>query len=549
MKRNIFGLLMVLLAEPALGQQLPSAGGQLRQLPPPPTPTPLTLQDQRPQPPREIPADVTVGPSFRVNALHVSGVSAFPESVLIGVAGFSPGATLTLGQLRQMAARISDYYADHGYFVAQAYLPPQAVAEGVVTIAVIEGHYDAITLKNRSRVSDGAAERILSGLDRGDIVADAPLERRLLLLSVLPGTRVRSTITPGTQVGTSDLTVDIERGRMVNGSVDADNAGNRYTGYYRLGGSVNLNNPLGIGDVVSVTGLVSDGGLTYVRGSYQAPVGPLTLGVAYARLDYRLGREFAALHAHGSADIASVYASDPLVRTHDRNVYLLAALNFNAYRDDVDATASTSDKHSRTGSLGLSGDARSRRGSSFWSISGTFGDLDIRTPAVRAIDDATARANGSFFKLNLSAGGITAVTRDLSLYFAGRGQLASKNLDISEKMELGGAYGVRAYPEGEAFGDQGYIVTAEARLTVARDLPGDLSVVGFVDNGGVTFNRNRFSLAHNSTNLSGIGGGVTWAQSGNFQIRASYARRLGSTRVVSGPDVSGQFWFQVNKLF
>ena len=31
-------------------------------------------------------------------------------------------------------------------------------------------------------------------------------------------------------------------------------------------------------------------------------------------------------------------------------------------------------------------------------------------------------------------------------------------------MELGGAYGVRAYPEGEAFGDTGYIATTEARL-------------------------------------------------------------------------------------
>jgi len=84
---------------------------------------------------------------------------------------------------------------------------------------------------------------------------------------------------------------------------------------------------------------------------------------------------------------------------------------------------------------------------------------------------------------------------------------------------------------------------------VARNLPGDLSLVAFVDNGGVTFNRNRFSTAPNSTNLSGIGGGVTWAQNGNFQLKASYAHRLGSTRVVSGPDAAGQFWVQAIKFF
>ena len=84
---------------------------------------------------------------------------------------------------------------------------------------------------------------------------------------------------------------------------------------------------------------------------------------------------------------------------------------------------------------------------------------------------------------------------------------------------------------------------------MARDLPGDLSLVAFVDHGGITFNRNRFSTAPNSAKLSGIGGGVTWAQNGNFQLNASYAHRLGSARVMSGPDASGQFWLQATKLF
>ena len=549
MKVAFLGLLLATVAEAALAQQLPSAGGQLRQLPPPPAPVPPVIPDLRIERSAAASVDAAAGPSFPVSALRITGMTVFPESRLLATTGFTPGTVLTLGQLRQMAGRITDFYAENGYFVAQAYLPAQAVAGGTVTIAVIEGNYGAVTLKNGSRVSDGVARRILAGLDSGDIVANAPLERRLLLLSDLPGTRIRSTMAPGTDVGTSDLTVDIARGHSVTGSVEADNAGNRYTGYYRAGGSLNFNNPLGIGDVASIRGLVTDGGLTYVRGSYQAPIGALTLGVAYARLDYRLRREFSALGAHGSADIASAYASYPLIRSYDYNMYLLAAANFNAFHDEVNTTGSTSDKRSQVGSIGLSGDERDRSGSSFWSIGWGFGNLDIRTPVVRAIDDVTARTNGGFHKLNLAAGRIQTITSALSLYVAARGQLASKNLDISEKMELGGAYGVRAYPEGEGFGDQGYIVTAEARLMLARDLPGDLSLVAFVDHGGVTYNRNRFSPAPNSTHLSGVGGGVTWAENGNFQLKASYAHRLGSTRVMSGPDASGQFWVQATKLF
>lgn len=476
-------------------------------------------------------------------------MTVFPESELIAATGFTSGAMVTLGQLRQMAGRITDYYAAHGYFVSQAYLPAQEVTGGSVTISVIEGHYGAVTLKNGSRVSDGTARRILSGLDTGDIVAGAPLERRLLLLSDLPGTQIRSTLSPGTAVGTSDLLVEIDRARSVTGSIDADNAGNRYTGYYRIGGSVNFNNPLGSGDVVSVSGLVTDGGLTYVRASYQAPVGAATAGVAYARLDYRLRREFSALDAHGSADVVSAFVSYPLIRSYNRNVYLIAAGNFNKFHDQIDSTGSVSDKQSTVGSLGLSGNGRDRGGSSFWSITWSIGNLDISTPVIRDIDAVTARTAGSFNKLTAVAGRIQNVTSSLSLYLAARGQLASKNLDVSEKMELGGVYGVRAYPQGEAFGDQGYIINAEARWVVARQLPGDLSLVGFIDYGAVTFNRYRYLPTPNSAHLSGVGVGVTWAQIGNFQLKASYAHRLGSAPVMSGPDASGQFWLQATKLF
>ncbi len=549
MKFTVPGLALLFIAETALAQQLPGAGGQLRQLPPPPPVSRPVIPDTRLERPQAEAVDPAAGPSFAVNALRISGVTVFPESQIVAVTGFVPGAVLSLGDLRQLAARITEFYNANGYFVAQAYLPAQAIADGVVKIAVIEGRYGAVSLKNESRVSDGTMRRILGGLDSGDVVANRPLERRLLLLSDLPGTRVRSTIASGTEVGTSDLLVEVARGRGFTGSVEADNGGNRYTGYYRAGGSVNFNNPLGIGDVLSVRGLVSDGGLTYVRGSYQAPVGALTLGVAYARLDYRLGREFDALDAHGSADIASVYASYPLVRSYDYNLYLLAAGDLKFFHDEVDTTGSTIDRRSQIGTLGLSGDQRDRTGSSFWSVGWSIGNLDIRTSAVRANDALTARTNGGFHKVNLAAGRLQTITDRVSLFVAMRGQLASKNLDISEKMQLGGAYGVRAYPEGEGFGDQGYIVTAEARLRIAERLPGELTLFALIDHGAVTFNRNRFSPAPNSVRLSGAGGGISWIDSGNFQLKASYAHRLGDTPVMSGPDASGQFWVQASKLF
>src|SRR6185436_10362909 len=134
---------------------------------------------------------------------------------------------------------------------------------------VLEGRYGKITLRNETNLSNSLANRLLEGLNSGDIIAIAPLERRLLLLSDLPGVIVRSTLVPGASVGTSDLLVDVTPGRRVTGSVEADNGGDRYTGANRVGATVNINNPLGQGDVLSLRVLTSFDGLKYGRAYYE----------------------------------------------------------------------------------------------------------------------------------------------------------------------------------------------------------------------------------------------------------------------------------------
>ena len=96
-----------------------------------------------------------------------------------------------------MAAKIADHYHTNGYFVAQAYLPAQDIKDGAVTIAVIEGRYGSVTLRNQSNLSNSLANGLLGGVNSGDTIAIAPLENRLLLLSDIPGVNVE--IHPGSR--------------------------------------------------------------------------------------------------------------------------------------------------------------------------------------------------------------------------------------------------------------------------------------------------------------------------------------------------------------
>jgi len=306
LRLGLLAAALSVVGQTAFAQQTIGAGGAIQQIPPAPV-----WQKSTPDFPTArsgaVAQPVAPGTKFLVNSLHVTGQAHFPEAELVAATGFKPGSELSLGDLRALASKITDFYDQNGYFVAQAYLPPQDIKDGAVTIAVIEGRYGRIGLNNQTNVSDGVFEGVLDGLNSGDPVTTDPLERRLLIISDIPAVQVHSTLAPGTEVGTSDLTVGVTPGQHVTGTLEADNWGNPYTGQYRLGASVNFNEPFGFGDVLGARFMAStSGGMDYGRVFYQAQVLDATVGVAYTVFDYRLGEQFTSLHASGSEQIASL---------------------------------------------------------------------------------------------------------------------------------------------------------------------------------------------------------------------------------------------------
>jgi hemolysin activation/secretion protein len=530
------------------------AGGQFQQIPPAPEPE-RTIPDIRIDRGDKTRDLGPAGPKVLVQSLHVSGETLFPEAELIAVAGFRPGSQLDLRDLREMAARISDFYNRRGYFVAQAYLPAQDIEAGAVTIVVIEGHYGRVGLDNHTNLSNGLAHSILHGLDSGDVVAGGPLERRLLILSDIPGVLVKSTLSPGAEVGTSDLTVALTPGPRFSGDIDADNGGDPNTGAWRLGGTLYINDPTGHGDLITLRALSSFDGLDYGRAAYQFQVQDATIGVSYAALDYRLHGDFSALRASGTAQVASAYASYPVVRSYDNNLVALTDFDYRTYRDKEDAIFLVTDKDEYALLVGISGDHHDTLGGGGWdqfSLGYTFGDLDIRTPAARIIDAATARAEGGYGKLSYSVSRLQTVWGPVSVYGLIRGQAASKNLDISEKMELGGAYAVRAYAEGAIYADDGYVATIEARLLLPpmpAPLPGRVQLFGFIDTAQASANHSPWFPGPNRESVSGGGVGLNWTAFNNFVVKATYAHTLGDAEGVPGPIASSRGWIQLVKLF
>lgn len=218
--------------------------------------------------------------------------------------------------------------------------------------------------------------------------------------------------------------------------------------------------------------------------------------------------------------------------------------------DYTDVPASTTDKNVQVINAGLAGshqDTRLSGGVSSFDLSLVYGKLGMDATAL-ATDAASAQTDGMFTKLGYNLGRLQRLTDKDTLSLAFSGQQASKNLNSSEKFSLGGANGVRAYPQGEGSGDQGWMMNAEVRHSLQDNLQG----VVFYDTGSVTINRNPYSTSINNRDIAGAGVGVN-AQYKMVQLKTFVAWRSGAGgQPQSEPATvnrNPRLWVQVSGAF
>lgn len=545
-------LALLVCSQSVLAADLPSAGSEIRQITPLPSPKP-PAPELRVTPAATLPASAADNVKAKITRLHVANAQTYTEAALIAATGFTPGSELTLAQLRDLAASIADYYHQHGYFLVQVFLPAQDITNGDVTINVVEAHFGKIDVRMTTNLSEPLARDMLNDVKTGDAVTTASLESGLLLLSDVPGIKVVSTLVPGTTVGSTDLVVDIAPGPRVSGSIEADNYGNRYTGKNHLGATLNINNPAGQSDQLNLRVLTAGSDMNYGRAAYQMQFGRARAGVAYSQLNYALGEEFASLKAKGTAQISSLFGSYPLLRSRSTNLWAQANVDLRTFKDAVESTATTTDKRAKVFVAGLNGDQRDDFGGggiTNFGVNWTHGTLYIDSATAMAADAATARTAGSYDKLSINGTRVQTLTNATTLYATLTAQFAQRNLDISEKIQLGGANGVRAYPEGEAHGDQGYLLNLEGRHTLPPfwDRPtGQAQLIGFIDTGTVTINKSPWVAGQNKRTLSGFGVGLNWTDERSLVFKALVAHKLGHEKATSAPNSTTRFWLQLVK--
>ena len=548
---------MLLLAAPLVGPAadsvVPGAGTMLQQIQPVTIPAlvasapGLTLERPEDGP---FPASRT----FQVKTIRLTGHTVYSTATLHALVAEAEGQSLTLPQLGAIVARLAAYYHRHGYALAQAIIPAQEIQDDSVVVEIIEARFGEIRLENQSRVQSGLLRDTLASLASGQAISQPGLDHALLLLADIPGVTVNAVLQPGATYGTSDLRVATRAGPAVSGFVVLDDYGNRYTGRPRVTVTVNCNEPLHHGDVLSMTGLSSGRGLTYGRLAYETLLhGEGTrVGGSYSLLDYQLAGPLVALHAQGTAQLASLWVKSPFVRRRNFNLYGQLQYDGLQLHDHINAGAIRTDRQLDNGRMSLAGDAREAwltGGITLWRLDWTAGRVNFENAAARLADAATARSGGGFSKANLNLVHLQSLGTGDGLYLAFTGQWADGNLDSSEKMIGGGPYTVRGYDMGAVSGDSGCLGTVEWRHELGFAGPSQWQAVVFFDRARLKLNHTVWGTGPNRATLSGAGAGLNWVGPRQWNGKLCVARPIGPAPVMVTPTASVRLWLELSKGF
>ena len=399
------------------------------------------------------------------------------------------------------------------------------------TIQIIEAVFGGATLQgtNPNRIE---ANRLLqmaeANLIKGKPLHAKKIDRALLLMDDLPGIQVTGNLIEGSNDGETDLAITVIDEDLVTGNVSTDNQGSSLTGINRIGSNLSINSPSRIGDALKINVLKTDG-VEYERVGYSLPAGfnGWRVGAHASTLKYKvISQKFESLNPYGTAVTTGLDVTYPMLRGQLQNI------NFSINYDDK-KFSNTSNNIATAYAIKAYNFLIDASQSDDWLGGGSLS-------ASIGLTSGKKSTESSYSKLNISLSRLQNLSTDLNFYTSLNTQLSNKNLDSSEKIYLGGATSVRAYPSSEAGGSEGGTLTFEIRKRMVEKK----TITGFYDYGWARANHdnNITSPANpNTYSLRGYGFSVNWQAARNIDLKTTLSRRLGENPVAqsNGMDSDG----------
>lgn len=510
-------------------------GGALKNNFKPPAKT-LTLKNTLPifeAPPIERFDPQEAGVKVFINNIKFLNNTVFTRSDILAVIGGMPSRSFSLTELFKLADKISRHYRDQGYFLARAIIPNQKIENNTVSIVILEGQYGKIYSEGDAAYGPQVMA-YLNDLKTDAVIRSDPLIRKIGIISQLPGFETEYTLSPGAKIGQSDLRVRIKPTPHAFGTLNLANDGSRFFGKNRGRVDITLIPEVIFGDQINMTFMKTSETFYLGRIGYARPIGygGGRVKAEISRSTYDLSDQFDPLEGHSTGYLAEFSypflignkkETDGFVRVQkDEIVEMLAGAKFEKRANEkLEFGISFERKQSQL--------TATRR----------FGEITVAATNVSSDRAGAVRGRAVILSGNIEQHqriARSAVLKSRLVFQAA----SSQNLNSLEGFSLGGAYGIRAYPVGEASGSNGFL----GQFELHEPLTSVSAAYLFLDFGQVAEN-----AGENTRRLAGAGLGVQFSNK-RLSLDLSLSQRL--SMAASSVDPSNrdpQFWTSVNINF
>jgi hemolysin activation/secretion protein len=490
-------------------------------------------------------AQASATEQVQVRSYQVQGNTLLDGGAVQAALASHTGAR-TLADLQKAAQAVQALYVQAGWAAVVVYLPPQPVADGVVTLNVVEGKVGQVQVQGNQRLSAERVRAALPSLVEGSTPRVRRIDAELQIANENPGRSMAVLLGPGTAPGEVQATVKVDEQPVQRFSASLDNSGNSRTGELRLGVGWQHADLTGHDDAMSVNLQTSptDPGMVRVASlGYRWPLPGLRAAVdlfaAYSNVDGGTQTIAAGdLSFAGAGRILGARTVWYLPRLGEFDQRLTAGLESRAYLNDCSVAGLP------VGACGAAGESVSVQPLSLeWAAQQGGSTPMLATVGIThnlalggrhgAQADFDALRPGAPRRYTVWRGGVQAsrpvlddarVAARLSLQHSGDALVSG------EQFGLGGALSVRGYEERELSGDSGWQLSLELlspRLgTDWLPATADLRLLAFADAGEV-HNQDglacRAGVATCRAASVGVGLRMGW---GPVQLRADLARAM-----------------------
>ncbi len=495
--------------------------------------------------------------------IQFTGVTILGDMELKELVSPYIGVPMSYEHMLDIGMAVETYYRKNNY-LARAILPPQDLTEGVLTVDVIESVFSKIEVEQEladlPNTEQHVTHLIQAQQPTGQLLNTQALDRGLALANEIPGLSVKGSLRQGREAGETELLLELYKGRTRQAELTADNGGSRSTGAIRLLASMTWFNPNDIADMLNIVA-VHTRGSDYARLAYSIPVGTdgWRMGLNVSSMNYEVVvGEQGMVGAMGRAITQGLEWVYPLLRSEQANATVTLNADDKVFKNTSAQGLVMSDYAAKVLSAQVAGfyrDLNPGGGTGTYSVMVSHGDINLNGSLNQQTDMSGPRTAGSFNKMRLSGTWQQALSTQTSAFVSYTGQLTDKNLDSSEKMQLGGMNGVRAYPTGEGSGSDAQLIQLELR----HQLESGILMTGFYDWGQVWLQHNPDfpgGPLNNRNTYRGFGASVGYTNDDGVNFRATWARRQGHNPnpTQTGMDQDGtrdrnRYWLQVTVPF